>query len=100
MGEIVSSKVGDNGKILFTVSLNPDEALQLKGHIKNVYLFSENTSEVKTNIAMRGKNSATKYFLIPKEFRKDMNFPKEVACQRIDTKTKIIFVYTIDKLRL
>ena len=100
MGEIVSSKVGENGKILFTISLNPDEALQLKGHVNNVYLFSENTSEIKTNIAMRGKNSATKYFLIPKEFRKSMHFPKEVSCQRIDTKTKTIFIYTVDKLRL
>jgi hypothetical protein len=100
MGEIVSSRIGDDGRILFTLSLAQDEALQLRGHINNIFIFSDNAAEIKTNIAMRGKNSATKYFLIPKELRKDLNFPGEVACQKIETKTKTIFIYSIDKLRL
>lgn len=100
MGEILSSKVSEDGRIHFTISLNPDEALQLQGHVNNIFMLSEKTAALKTNIASRGKNEATKYFLIPKEFRKNMSFPKEVACQRIDTKTKTIFVYLIDKIRI
>ena len=100
MGEIISSKVTDEGKILFTISLNRDEALQLQGHVNNVYLFSENVASYKTNIAARGKNEATKYFLIPRSLRQDLKFTNEVACHRIDTKEKTIFLYMIDKFRM
>lgn len=100
MGEIINTKVAQDGKIELTLTLDYEEALQLKGRINNIRLFSEDTAEIKTNIAARGKNEATKYFLIPKKFRKDFDFPKEVICQRIDSKTKTIFVYVIDKLRI
>lgn len=100
MGDIINSKVIENGKVLITLSLDYEEALQLKGHLTNIFLFSEHNAELKTNIAARGKNEATKYFLIPKEFRRDFQFPNEVACQRVDTKTKSIFVYVADKLRI
>jgi len=100
MGEIISSKITDDNKVLFTIRLDKEEALQLKGHVTNICLFSENNSEIKTNIASRGKNESTKYFLIPKELRHSLVFPSEVKCAKLDTKTKTIFIYVIDKLRL
>ena len=65
----------------------------------NIHVFSENVADVTTNISQRGKNEATKYFLIPRELRKGLKFSeKNITCQKIDTKSKTIFVYVIDKL--
>ena len=97
MGVILGSKVTNDNKIIFTVSLDPAEALQLEGHIEDVHLFSERTAKIKTNIASRGKNSATKYFLIPKKLRKNLKLSGEILCQKIETKTKVIFIFTVNK---
>ena len=98
MGTILSSRVKDDGKVVFEVSLDYEESLQLKGYLDNIHLFSENVSEIEAVISQRGKNEATKYFLIPKELRKGMKFSAKTKCQKIDTKTKTIFIYTVDKL--
>lgn len=74
-----------------------EEAVQLQGHMDNVHLFSENITELRTNISTRGKNAATKYLLIPRELRKNIKFDKEINCQKIDLKEKIIFIYCVEK---
>lgn len=98
MGSIVSSKSAKDGKIIYEVLMDYDESLQLKGRIKNVHLFSEDVAEIKTNLSSRGKNEATKYFLIPRELRHDMKFTDKVKCQKLETQSKIIFIYVVDKL--
>ncbi|HME87238.1 MAG TPA: hypothetical protein VKE88_02400 [Candidatus Nanoarchaeia archaeon] len=98
MGEIISSKVREDGKIIFEVSVGYEEAKQLKGNLNRIHIFSEDVADVQSNIAQRGKNDATKYFLIPKELRKNMkitNIP--VGCQLIETNSKIMFIYVVDK---
>ncbi len=97
MGAILGSKVTADGKVVYTISLDHEEALQLRGHIDNIYLFSEKVADIKTNLSTRGKGESTKYFLIPRQLRKDLKFNKEVSCQRLDTKNKTIFVYVVDK---
>ena len=97
MGTIISSRVKDDGKLVFETVVDYDEALQLKGHLSNVHLFSENSAETKANISLRGKNDATTYFLIPKDLRKGLRSNAKTNCQRIDSKGKIIFVYVVDK---
>ncbi|MBW2966132.1 hypothetical protein KY342_03445 [Candidatus Woesearchaeota archaeon] len=98
MGLILNSKVVGS-KVIFTICVDHEEALQLKGHVKNVYLFSEQTAQIKANLTARGKNSATKYFLIPRGLREDIKFPqKQILCQRIDSKEHAIFVYLVNKL--
>jgi len=77
-----------------------DESVQLKGHMSNIHLFSENVADIKTNISQRGKNEATKYFLIPKELRKNLKFNEKTTCQKIETKTKTIFIYVLDQIGL
>jgi hypothetical protein len=101
MGEIISSRVKEDGKVVFEVAVGYEEARQLKGHLNKVHIFSEDVADVQSNIAQRGKNEATKYFLIPKELRKNMkigNMP--VGCQVIETNSKCIFIYVIDKLSM
>ena len=100
MGTILNSKTTNDGKIIFEVLVDYEEALQLKGHINNVHLFSEEVVDVNSNISLRGKNEATKYFLIPRELRKDLKFNTRVRCQKIDTPTNIIFIYVVDKISL
>ncbi len=100
MGTILSSRMVKNGKIVYEIEMDYEESLQLKGHIKNVYVFSEEVAEIKTNLSGRGKNEATKYFLIPRELRRNIKFSDKVSCQKIETGTKNIFIYVVDKLRL
>ena len=96
MGRILSSKRNGKG-LLFEVELEYDEATLLKGHYDSVHMFTERIADFETNISSRGKNSVTKYFLIPRRLRKDVNYNCPVNCQKIDTKDKIIFIYVVDK---
>ena len=100
MGQIVGIKALRDDKVVVEVQMNYEESLKLKGHIKNIHLFSENAAEIKTNLSQRGTNEATKYFLIPRELRENLTFNEKVKCQRIDTDLRIIFVYMVDKITL
>ena len=100
MGAILSSRMKDDGKVIFEVAVDYNESVQLKGYMDNVHVFSENVADIETNISQRGKNEATKYFLIPKELRKGLKFTAKTTCQKIETKTKTIFIYVVDKIGL
>lgn len=96
MGSIISSRREAN-KVVVETALDHEELVQLKGEIDNVHIFSEKIADIQTNISRRGKNDATKYFLIPREMRKDLNITEPVSCQRINTPEKVIFVYVVNK---
>jgi len=99
MGTIINSKrIG--GKVITEISSNYEEHLFLKGHLEDVYLFSEHVAEVQTNISQRGKNSATKYFLIPRQFRNGFKFNNATSCQKIDLGNKVVFIYVVNKLKI
>lgn len=100
MGTILGTKTTKDNKIIFEVEMDYEESLKLKGHIKNVHVFSEDAAEIKTNLSQRGTNEATKYFLIPRELRGDLTFNEEVKCQKIDTDTRTIFVFVVDKIKI
>ncbi|MCP3683460.1 MAG: hypothetical protein GY861_12305 [bacterium] len=97
MGTILSTKLKGTRKVVFEVLMAYEEAVQLQGHMDNVHVFSENITELKTNISTRGKSGATKYFLIPRELRKNIDFDNEINCQKIELKEKIIFIYSVNK---
>ncbi len=100
MGTILGSKTTKDNKIIFEVEMDYEEALRLKGYIKNVHVFSEDAAEIKTNLSQRGTNEATKYFLIPRELRNNLVFNEEVKCQKIDTGTKIIFIFVVNNVKI
>lgn len=100
MGSILSSKATKDGRIVFEVLMDYDEALQLRGHVNNVHMFSEEETNTEANISERGKFESTKYFLIPKELRKNLRFNSKVMCQRIETPKHIAYIYLIDKLEI
>lgn len=99
MGRIISSKK-KGGKVLVEFLSGYEEFLQLKGHFENVFLFSEKVAEVQANISQRGKNEATKYFLIPKQLRKGFKFNNSTSCQKIELGNKVIFIYVVDKSKV
>ena len=99
MGTIISSKK-DKNNVIVEVLVDYNEFLQLKGHLNNIRLITEEVAEVQTNISQRGKNAATKYFLIPRQFRKGFRFDNTISCQRLDIKDKVIFFYVINTLKI
>lgn len=98
MGKVLSSKTTKEGKVIFEVELDYEEALQLKGHIQNIHIFSEDVADIKSNLSQRGKNDATKYFLIPRELRGELKFNEKVKCQKIVGNNKLIFIYVVEKM--
>ena len=97
MGIILGTKMVGDDKVIFEVEVDYEESLKLKGHVKNIHIFSEDAAEVKTNLSQRGTNEATKYFLIPRELRDGLEFSKDVKCQKIDTGAENIFIFVVDK---
>ena len=93
---ILSSR-REEDKVVVEAALDYNELVQLKGEIDNIHLFSEKVADLETNISSRGKNEATKYFLIPRHLRKDLSIREPVSCQRINTQDKAIFVYVVHK---
>ena len=100
MGTILGTKITKNGKIVFEVELNYEDSLKLKGHIKNIHIFSEDAAEIKTNLSQRGTNEATKYFLIPRELRENLKFNEQVKCQKMESDSRIIFVFVVNKVKI
>jgi hypothetical protein len=88
----------ENNSVVLEVSAGYEEFLELKGHMEDIHFFTEKVAEVKTNISQRGKNEATKYFLIPRELRKGFSFNNSTSCQKMELKDKVVFVYVVDKL--
>ncbi|RME53647.1 hypothetical protein D6783_01355 [Candidatus Woesearchaeota archaeon] len=82
--------------MIVEVLLNQDEFRQLKGELNDVYLFSERVAATPSRVSLRGRNEATKYFLIPRQLRKRLAVFGSVSCQRIDAGEKSIFVYVVD----
>jgi hypothetical protein len=97
MGTILSTKLKGEGSVTFEVLMPYEEAVQLQGHMDDIHIFSENTTEIKTNISTRGKNGSTKYFLVPRDLRHNIDLNREINCQKIELKEKIIFIYSVDK---
>jgi len=100
MGRILGTKTTKDNKIVFEVEVDYEESLRLKGHIKNVHVFSEDAADIKTSLSQRGTNEATKYFLIPRELREGLAFNEKVKCQRIETDTRTIFVFAVSKVKI
>ncbi len=100
MGSIIGIKTTKDDKVIVEVEMTYEESLRLKGFIKNIHLFSEDAAEIKTNLSQRGTNEATKYFLIPKELRENLTFEEKVKCQRLETDSRVIFIYVVDKIKL
>ncbi len=99
MGKIISTRRSNAG-LIFEIEVGHEEARALKGNYDDIYLFSENVAEFNTNVSSRGKNSVTKYFLIPRHLRSKIDWQCKVGCQKIENENNIFFIYIVDKTGL
>lgn len=97
MGKILGFKSTGEDKVIVNLELTQTEVLWLKGNIEKIHIFSENNLDFESRLVQRGKRESTKYFLLPKEFRKDVIPTSVIKCNMIDTKTKQIFVFEVPK---
>lgn len=97
MGRIISTKRSTDG-LTFEIEAGFEETGALKGHYNDIYMFSGNVAEFNTDISTRGKNSATKYFLIPRHIRSMINSKSKANCQCIENEDSIFLIYKVDKI--
>lgn len=97
MGKILNLKSINDEKVQVTLELTQKEVLWLQGNLDKMHLFSENNLESETRLVQRGKRESTKYILMPKEFRKGVVPSNSVKCTKIETKTKNLFIFAIQK---
>jgi hypothetical protein len=100
MGAILCSRRWNaDEKIVVEVLMDKEEYLQLKGQMDGICLFSEHIATVPSKVSLRGRNDATKYFLVPRQLRRQLAVHGEITCQRIEHAGKSIFVYVLDAVK-
>ena len=98
MGTIISSRIREDGKVVYEVVLDSGESLQLKGHMNDVHLFSDNNLDVHSRLTKRGKNDATMYLLVPRAFRNGLKESSNVRCQIAKTANRRFLICAIDDI--
>jgi len=97
MGEVLSIKRNKSGKFVVELEVDDLEVEKLKGFFTNVRLFSEDAPDIITRLTQRGLREATKYFLIPKELRRNFDLVGDVYCQKLEFGENIFFIYCVKK---
>jgi len=97
MSKIIEIKSLGEDKNRVVLELNSDELGYIEGKMEKMHLFSENNLKFKARLVKRGKRDSTKYFLLPKEFRK-LAIPSEnVFSSVIETQTNVIYIFQVSK---
>lgn len=78
--------------------MSKKEFKQLAGELSDLLVVARGAASTPARVSMRGKNEATKYFLIPRSFRKGLSLRGKVSCQRIDTCAGSTFIYHLANL--
>lgn len=97
MGEIIDIKNLPEKMVSMKVLLSPEEVSKLKGHMKNLHLFTSDLCTQDSKINTRGINGVTKYFKIPLSIRPRKKYEGKLTYQKIETPSKIFYIYTIKK---
>lgn len=98
MAIIINSKRHDD-HIVLSVKIDFEEARVLKDMVGTISLIPHESVKVESTVYERGKNGATKYFLIPKLLRKDTLLTKSISCMKFDAEDKIIWAYFMEKFK-
>ena len=97
MGQIINSKILGNKQITIKIILDQEEMRNLNGHLKNIHVFNSDLCSYDSQINTRGNNGVTKYFKIPLSIRSRKKHTGNLRYQKIDTSTKIFYLYTLEK---
>jgi hypothetical protein len=97
LGQIINSKLATNKKVILKLLLDQEEIYNLKGHLKNIYLFSSDLCNHPSQISTRGNKGVTKYFKIPLTIRSRKRHSGKLNYQKIETPSKIFYIYILEK---
>lgn len=97
MGRILEVKNIDQNKIIANIAFRSSEYLKLNGRMEKIIIFSQENLKENSRLVQRGKKEATKYFLLPKNLRENIEPSLDVKCNRIDTPEKSLFVFEVKK---
>ena len=101
MGDILSMRRLENGKVIYKIKVSKSEALSLKGTNQNIFLLSKCDCLHKAKILTRGRNYSTYYFEIPFDLRvRKGKCKKGITYTYYDSSDCYFYVYMIDKDRL
>ena len=97
MSAIVSVKSLKEDSVQVTFEMDLNEYEDLKGNMFDLNIFSESNSHGLTRLVSRGKRESSKYFLVPRNYRKHFKISNEIPYQILETKYKFHIIYTINK---
>lgn len=100
MSKILRIKSGADEKVHVTLETTQDEFLFLRGCLEDMHLFSEQNLDCSTRLVQRGRRESTKYFLLPKEHRRDVFPTPNVLSTKIESHGKHIFIFAVDKINI
>jgi hypothetical protein len=96
MGKIEEiKKINDD--VILNVKTDNKQLHWLRGQLVKMHVFSENNLEYQTRLIKRGKRESTKYFLLPKGLRDGVIPSGYVDCNKIETKDRHIFIFSVPK---
>lgn len=97
MGKIID--IINQSDDTFIVKLEFDKKYfdNLRGNLNKVNLFTIDVFEYKSKIISSGKNSSTKYFLIPKQINSDIFAREDISYTVIENNLNLIFVFAVNK---
>ena len=97
MGQIINSRTLSNKQVAIKIILDQEEIKNLQGHLKNIHVFNSDLCLHNSQINTRGNNGVTKYFKIPLSIRSRKKHTGTLKYQKIDTPSKIFYIYTLEK---
>lgn len=97
MGQIINTRNLPDKTVVCRILLNQEEIANLKGHMKNIHVFSENLCNQFSQINTRGNAGVTKYFKIPLGIRSRKKHNGNLSYQMMETPTKAFYIYTLGK---
>lgn len=97
MGKISGIKALNDDKVIVNLELTSKELIWLQGNLSKIHIFSEKNLKHETRLIKRGKRESTKYFLLPRELRGGIIPSGVIMCNKIETKSKNIFIFSVPK---
>lgn len=97
MGTIIDTKKASNNTVICKLLLSHNEVADLKGHMKNIHLFSAKMCDKESRINTRGNKGVTKYFRIPLSIRSRKKHNGSLTYQKLEDFSKIFYVYALTK---
>ena len=96
MGDVINTKTSSD-KIIYKIELTEEEARQLKNHVTNIHIFSENLCNHDSKLIERGVKKGAKYFVIPLSLKSRKKKYSKVSYQKLEAENKVFYICVVEK---